>query len=54
MISNIVFAICVFATMYFLPLIIFKGVRGQALTPLTLLPFALGVAGMVLFFCGIY
>ena len=54
MISNIIFAICILMVMYFLPIIIIKGVRGQAVQWPSLLPFALGATGVVLFFCGIY
>lgn len=54
MISNIIFAICVLAVMYFLPLIIIKGVRGHEIGVVTLLPFAIGATGVILFFCGIY
>lgn len=54
MISNIIFAICVLMVMYFLPIIILKGVRGHAVQWFPLLPFALGATGIVLFFCGIY
>lgn len=54
MISNIIFAICVLAVMYYLPIIIGKGMRGHAIQWPTLLPFALGATGVILFFCGIY
>ena len=54
MISNIIFAICILAVMYYLPIIILKGVRGHAVGLPTVLPFALGATGIVLFFCGIY
>ena len=54
MISNIIFAFCVFLVMYFLPVLILKGVRGHDVQWSTLLPFALGATGIVLFFCGIY
>lgn len=54
MISNIIFAICTLAVMYYLPIIIIKGVRGHKIMWPTLLPFAFGATGMILFFCGIY
>lgn len=54
MISNIIFAICVFVVMYYLPVIIIKGVRGHTILWPTLLPFAIGATGIVLFFCNIY
>ena len=54
MISNIIFAICVLAVMYYLPIIILKGVRGHTVGAPSVLPFALGATGMILFFCGIY
>lgn len=54
MISKIIFAICILMVAYFLPIIILKGVRGQTVQWIPLLPFALGATGIVLFFCGIY
>ena len=54
MISNIIFAICVLMVIYYLPIIIFKGMRGHAITWHSVFPFALGVTGIVLFFYGIY
>lgn len=54
MISKIIFAISVFAAIYYLPIVIFKGVRGHEMNWSTLLPFALGATGVMLFFCGIY
>lgn len=54
MISNIIFAICILLVMYFLPIIILKGVRGHDVGVPSVLPFALGATGMILFFCGIY
>lgn len=51
---NIIFAISVLMVMYFLPIIIIKGVRRQAVTWVSLLPFALGVTGIVLFFFDMY
>ena len=54
MISKIIFAVCVLMTAYYLPIIIIKGARGHAVKWGSLLPFAIGVTGIVLFFCGIY
>ncbi len=54
MISKIIFAISVLVVMYYLPILIFKGMRGQAIKWPTLFPFALGATGVILFFCGIY
>lgn len=54
MLSKIIFSICVFLAAYYLPIIFFKGVRKQPIYWFSLLPFALGVAGIVLFFCNIY
>lgn len=54
MTSNIIFAVSILLVMYFLPVLILKGMRGEAVHWPTLLPFALGAMGMTLFFCGIY
>lgn len=54
MISNIIFAISVFMVMYYLPIIILKGIRGHAVLWPSLFPFALGATGIILFFFDIY
>ena len=54
MISKIIFSSSIFLVAYYLPVIIVKGIRGHTITWLTFAPFALGVTGMVLFFCHIY
>lgn len=54
MISKVIFAISVLLVMYFLPVIFLKGVRGHGINWFTLLMFAIGATGIVLFGCGIY
>ena len=54
MISKVIFGLSVLLVMYYLPVIILKGIRGQGISWPTFLPFAFGATGMVLFFCHIY
>jgi hypothetical protein len=54
MFSKVIFAISVLLVMYFLPIIILKGARGQGIRWFTFLMFAIGATGIVLFTCGIY
>lgn len=54
MISKVIFGLSVFLVMYFLPVITFKGIHNNAIHWPTLLLFALGATGVILFFCHIY
>lgn len=54
MISKVIFGLSVLLTTYYFPVVTFKGIHKQAIHWLTLLPFALGATGMILFFCHIY
>lgn len=54
MISKVIFGLSVLLVMYFLPVMIFRGVYKQSINWSTFLLFALGATGMILFFCHIY
>lgn len=54
MISKVIFGLSVFLVTYFLPVITFKGIHGNAIHWPTFLLFALGATGVILFFCHIY
>jgi hypothetical protein len=52
--SKVIFGLSVFLVMYFLPVIILRGINKQSINWSTFLLFALGATGMVLFFYHIY
>jgi hypothetical protein len=54
MISKVIFGLSVFLVANYLPVIILRGIRKQAINWPTFSLFALGATGVILFFCHIY